>query len=125
MMTREEVAEVITYSAKRTTSPIKQDWRNLASRHGSSTTASPGMLSSRNLQKPRVSSCNCMPAAHLHLCHLLPHTSDRKAKVRREASSSHMLSIELRTPNGTMMRIQGEMCQDFIQSIIRASSGHV
>lgn len=125
MMTREEVAEVITYSAKRTTSLIKQGWRNLASRHGSSTAASPGMLSIRNLQKPRVSSGNCMPAAHLHLCHLLPHTSGRKAKGRREASSFQMLSIELRTPNGTMMRIQGEMCHDFIQSIIRASSGHV
>lgn len=52
-------------------------------------------------------------------------TSGRKAKGRKEASASQMLSIELRTPNGTMMRIQGEMGQDFIQSIIRASSGHV
>ena len=51
--------------------------------------------------------------------------SGRKAKGRKEASASQMLSIELRTPNGTMMRIQGEMGQDFIQSIIRASSGHV
>lgn len=49
----------------------------------------------------------------------------RKAKGRKEAAASQMLSIELRTPNGTMMRIQGEMGQDFIQSIIRASSGHV
>ena len=52
-------------------------------------------------------------------------TSGRKAKGRKEAAASQMLSIELRTPNGTMMRIQGEMGQDFIQSIIRASSGHV
>ena len=52
-------------------------------------------------------------------------TSGRKAKGRKEASASQMLSIELRTPNGTMMRIQREMGQDFIQSIIRASSGHV
>ena len=52
-------------------------------------------------------------------------TSGRKAKGRKEASSSRMLSIELRTPNGTMMRIQGEMGQDFLQSIIRASGGHV
>ena len=52
-------------------------------------------------------------------------TSGRKAKGRKEASSSQLLSIELRTPNGTMMRIQGEMSQDVIQSIIRASGGHV
>ena len=52
-------------------------------------------------------------------------TSGRKAKGRKEASSSRMLSIELRTPSGTMMRIQGEMNQDIIQSIIRASGGHV
>ena len=52
-------------------------------------------------------------------------TSGRKAKGRKEASSSRMLSIELRTPNGTMMRIQGEMGQDFLHSIIRASGGHV
>lgn len=44
-------------------------------------------------------------------------TSGRKAKGRNEASASQMLSIELRTPNDTMMRIQGEMSQDFIQSI--------
>lgn len=49
----------------------------------------------------------------------------RKAKGRKEASASQMLSIELRTPNGTMMRILGEMNQDFIQSVIRASSSHV
>ena len=44
-------------------------------------------------------------------------TSGRKAKGRNEASESQMLSIELRTPNDTMMRIQEEMSQDFIQSI--------
>ena len=52
-------------------------------------------------------------------------TSGRKARGRKEASASRMLSIELRTPDGTAMRIQGEMGQDFIQSIIRASIGHV
>lgn len=52
-------------------------------------------------------------------------TSGRKAKGRKEASSSQTLSIELRTPSGTMMRIQGEMSRDIIQSIIRASDGHV
>lgn len=52
-------------------------------------------------------------------------TSGKKAKGKKDASASQMLSIELRTPNGTIMRIQGEMSQSFIQSIIQASSSHV
>jgi hypothetical protein len=36
-----------------------------------------------------------------------------------------MMSIELRTPNGTMMRIQGEMTLQYVQAIIQASSGRV
>ena len=52
-------------------------------------------------------------------------TSGKKAKGKKDASASQMLSIELRTPNGTMMRIQGEMSQSFIQSIIQAASSHV
>ena len=35
------------------------------------------------------------------------------------------MSIELRTPTGTMMRIQGEMDASFVQSIIQASSCRV
>ena len=35
------------------------------------------------------------------------------------------ISIELRTPNGTMMRIQGEMSLQYVQGIIQASSSHV
>ena len=36
-----------------------------------------------------------------------------------------MMSIELRTPNGTVMRIQGEMTLQYVQAIIQASSGRV
>ena len=36
-----------------------------------------------------------------------------------------MISVELRTPNGTMMRIQGELDKEYLQSIIQASSGRV
>lgn len=35
------------------------------------------------------------------------------------------LSIELKTPNGTMMLIDGEMSRSILQTIIRASSGDV
>ena len=51
-------------------------------------------------------------------------TTGRKPKGSKEPSS-RMLSIELRTPNGTMMRIQGEVSRELIQGIIQASSGRV
>ena len=44
---------------------------------------------------------------------------------KESAQSAKMLSVELRTPNGTMMRIQGEMTQQYLQAIIQASSGRV
>ena len=31
-----------------------------------------------------------------------------------------MIRVELHTPNGTMMRIQGEIAKDYLQSIIQA-----
>ena len=52
-------------------------------------------------------------------------TSGRKAKGRQEAPASRMLSIEMRTPSGAMMRIRGEMSQGLIRSIIQASGSHV
>ena len=52
-------------------------------------------------------------------------TSGKKVKGGSNSTASQMLSIELRTPNGTMMRIQGEMSQSLIQSIIQASGSHV
>lgn len=44
---------------------------------------------------------------------------------RKKEQSQKMMSIELRTPNGTMMRIQGEMTLQYVQAIIQASSGRV
>lgn len=52
-------------------------------------------------------------------------TSGKKVKGGNNSTVSQALSIELRTPNGTAMRIRGEMSQDFVQSIIRASISHV
>ena len=44
---------------------------------------------------------------------------------KKKDQPQKMMSIELRTPNGTMMRIQGEMTLQYVQAIIQASSGHV
>lgn len=43
----------------------------------------------------------------------------------RRTHRRQKLSVELRTPNGTMMRIQGELDKEYLQSIIQASSVRV
>lgn len=48
----------------------------------------------------------------------------RKSKENKGAKPQ-MMSVELRMPNGTMMRIQGEMSLQYLQAIIQASSGRV
>lgn len=49
----------------------------------------------------------------------------RRSFSRKKDQPQKMMNIELRTPNGTMMRIQGEMTLQYIQAIIQASSGRV
>lgn len=44
---------------------------------------------------------------------------------KKKDQPQKMMSIELRTPNGTVMRIQGEMTLQYVQAIIQASSGRV
>ena len=123
-MTREEVAEVITYCKKNDTSYKTRlaelgipAWKFYDSKSRYALEQESSESKGKFLQL--YAGDSSAPVTSFAA------TSGRKAKGRKEASASQMLSIELRTPNGTMMRIQGEMGQDFIQSIIRASSGHV
>ena len=44
---------------------------------------------------------------------------------KKNSQAPRMVSVELRTPNGTTMRIQGELDKEYLQSIIQASSGRV
>lgn len=124
MMTREEVAEVKTYCKKndifyktRLAGLGIPAWKFYDSKSRYALEQESSEAKGEFLQLYAGGSSVPMPS--------FAATSVRKAKGRKEASSSRMLSIELRTPNGTMMRIQGEMSQGFIQSIIRASSSHV
>ena len=124
MMTREDVAEVITYCKKNSTSYKARlaelgipSWKFYDSKSRYALEQESSEARGEFLQLYDGGSSVPMPS--------FAATSGRKAKDRKEASASQMLSIELHTPNDTMMRIQGEMGQDFIQSIIRASSGHV
>ena len=124
MMTREEVAEVMTYCKKNNVSYKTRlaelgipAWKFYDSKSRYALEQESPESKGEFLRLYSDGAFVPMPS--------FAATSGRKAKGRKEASSSRMLSIELRTPNGTMMRIQGEMGQDFLQSIIRASGGHV
>lgn len=124
MMTREEVAEVMTYCKKNGISYKARlaelgipAWKFYDSKSRYALEQESSEAKGEFLQLYDGGSSVPIPS--------FAATSGRKAKGRKEASSSQLLSIELRTPNGTMMRIQGEMSQDVIQSIIRASGGHV
>lgn len=44
---------------------------------------------------------------------------------KKNSQAPRKISVELRTPNGTMMRIQGELDKEYLQSIIQASSVRV
>ena len=123
-MTREEVAEVMTYCKKNNVSYKTRlaelgipAWKFYDSKSRYALEQESSEARGEFLQLYSDGTSVPMPS--------FAATSGRKAKGRKEASSSQMLSIELRTPSGTMMRIQGEMSRDIIQSIIRASSGHV
>jgi len=124
MMTREEVAEVMTYCKKNNVSYKTRlaelgipAWKFYDSKSRYALEQESPESKGEFLRLYSDGAFVPMPS--------FAATSGRKAKGRKEASSSRMLSIELRTPSGTMMRIQGEMNQDIIQSIIRASGGHV
>jgi hypothetical protein len=49
----------------------------------------------------------------------------QRSRTKRQSDGPRNLSVELRTSNGTMMRISGEMDTRALQSIILASCGHV
>ena len=44
---------------------------------------------------------------------------------KKNVQAPKMISVELRAPNGTMMRIQGDLDKEYLQSIIQASSVRV
>ncbi len=124
MMTREEVADVITYCKKNDISYKARlaelgipAWKFYDSKSRYALEQESSEAKGEFLQLYDGGSSVPMPS--------FAATSGRKAKGSNEASASQMLSIELRTPNGMMMRTQGEINQDFIQSVIRASSSHV
>lgn len=46
-------------------------------------------------------------------------------KTRKQVNPLREMSVELRTPTGTLIHIRGEMSESDLTAIIQASSGHV
>lgn len=49
----------------------------------------------------------------------------RQPKEKKQGHPSREMSVELRTPTGTLIHIRGEMNESFLEAIIQSSSGHV
>lgn len=124
MMSKEEVAEIITYCKEKGISYKSRlaelgipEWKFFDSkaryaRQQADNSASNGEF----LQLTSGGAFVPMPS--------FAATTGRGFSKKKDQPQK-MMSIELRTPNGTMMRIQGEMTLQYVQAIIQASSGRV
>lgn len=126
MMTKEEVAEIMTFCKENSVSYKSRlnelgipEWKFFDSkaRYAKEQAESPVPSGSEFLQLTSGGGFVPMPS--------FAATTGRTPKSRKEQPQPKTLSIELRTPNGTMMRIQGEITREYLQSIIQATSGRV
>ena len=124
MMSKEEVAEIMTYCKEKGISYKSRleelgipAWKffDSKSRYAKEQTESPS-LNGEFLQLTSGGAFVPMPSFA---------ATTGRGFSRKKEQSQKMMSIELRTPNGTMMRIQGEMTLQYVQAIIQASSGRV
>ena len=124
MMTKEEVAEIITYCKEKGISYKSRleelgipGWKFFDSkaRYAKEQSESP-VSNGEFLQLASGGAFVPMPSFA---------ATTGRGFSRKKEQSQKMMSIELRTPNGTMMRIQGEMTLQYVQAIIQASSGRV
>lgn len=124
MMTKEEVASIVKYcndngvSYKARLSELGvPEWRFFESkRHYAKERASSASPSGEFLQLTAGGDFVPMPAFA---------AKTGRGFSKKNSQAPRMISVELRTPNGTMMRIQGELDKEYLQSIIQASSGRV
>ncbi|MDD2437387.1 MAG: hypothetical protein PHG27_10755 [Massilibacteroides sp.] len=54
-----------------------------------------------------------------------PRNTRACSKEKKDQHPAKEISVELRTPTGTLIHIRGEMNESFLQTIIQASSRHV
>ena len=120
-MTREEVAEIITYCKDRGVTYKSRlielgipEWRFFESKaryakEQTETQSSGGEF----LQLSAGGAFVPMPS--------FASTTGRRPKSKKSDTQAQMMSIELKTPGGTLMRIQGEFDASFLKAIIQGS----
>lgn len=124
MITKEEVASIVKYcndngvSYKDRLSELGvPEWRFFQSkRHYAKEQASSASSSDEFLQLTAGGDFVPMPAFA---------AKTGRGFSKKNTQAPKMISVELRTSNGTMMRIQGELDKVCLQSIIQASSVRV
>lgn len=124
MMSKEEVAEIITYCREKGISYKSRleelgipGWKFFDSKsHYAKEQAESPASGGEFLQLTTGGAFVPMPSFSA--------TTGRGFSKKKDQPQK-MMSIEIRTPNGTMMRIQGEMTLQYVQGIIQASSGRV
>ena len=121
MMTREEVAEIMTYCQEHTVSHKDRlaelgiaPWRfyDAKSRYAK--------------QQAQAESCGgeflqLVPGGTFVPVPAFASTTGRRPKSKKLDARAQMMTIELRTPSGTLMRIQGELDASFLSSIIQGA----
>lgn len=124
MMTKEEVASIVQYcndngvSYKARLSELGvPEWKFFESkRHYAKEQASSASTAGEFLQQTAGGNFVPMPSFA---------AKTGRGFSKKNVQAPKMISVELRTPNGTMMRIQGELDKEYLQSIIQALSGRV
>lgn len=123
-MTKEEVASIVRYCNDNGVSYMARlselgvpEWRFFESkRHYAKEQASSASSSGEFLQLTAGGDFVPMPAFA---------AKTGRGFSKKNSQAPRMISVELRTLNGTMMRIQGELDKEHLQSIIQASSVRV
>lgn len=121
MMTREEVAEIITYCKDRGITYKSRlielgipEWKFFDSKaRYAKEQAESQSAGGEFLQLSAGGAFVPMPS--------FASATGRKPKSKKSDTQAQMMSIELKTPGGTLMRIQGEFDASFLKAIIQGS----
>jgi len=121
MMTREEVAEIMTYCQEHTVS-----YKDRLAELGIAPWRFYDAKSRYAKQQAQAESCGgeflqLVPGGTIVSVPAFASTTCRRPKSKKLDTRTQMMSIELRTPSGTLMRIQGEFDASFLSSIIQGA----
>lgn len=124
MMTKEEVASIVKYckdnvvscKARLSELGVPEWWFFESKRHYIKVQSSSASPAGEFLQLTAGGDSVPMPAFA---------AKTGRGFSKKNSQAPKMISVELRTPNGTMMCIQDELDKDYLWSIIQASSGRV